>query len=130
MAGELAHLLGITEPIVLGPFGGASSIELTAARQRRGRPRLVRALRLQPAAHPRDDHAACAPRTDKPFAVNLWLPTGEEVRPRDVDLGPYLDALAPLYAAAGVSAPDRAGRVPPGDRRSARRGDGCRARRC
>ena len=37
--------------------------------------------------------------TATPFAVNLWLPTGDEVTPADVDLGPSLGALAPLYAA-------------------------------
>ena len=30
MSWKLEELLGIADPIVLGPFGGASSIELTA----------------------------------------------------------------------------------------------------
>ena len=30
MPATLENLLGIDEPIVLGPFGGASSVELTA----------------------------------------------------------------------------------------------------
>ena len=31
MTDRLAHLLGTDVPIVLGPFGGLSSVELTAA---------------------------------------------------------------------------------------------------
>lgn len=53
----------------------------------------------------RDAVAQLRTATSRPFAVNLWLPVGDEVTPADAALGPALDAMAPLYAAAGVGVP-------------------------
>ena len=100
----LEQLLGIDEPIVLGPFGGASSVELTALVSEEGGLGSY-GLYGYPAERIHDTIAQLRAATARPFAVNLWLPTGDEVTPADVDLGPYLDALAPLYAEVGAQTP-------------------------
>jgi nitronate monooxygenase len=102
----LQSLLGIDEPIVLGPFGGLSSVELTAAVSNAGglgsfglygyTPERIRAT-----------VAELRTRTARPFAVNLWMPMGTEVVPADIDLAPHLAALTPLYDRAGMTAPSR-----------------------
>jgi nitronate monooxygenase len=104
MAGDLRELFAIDEPIVLGPFGGASSVELTALVSEGGG---LGSFGLYGYSAPRihDTVAALRAATSRPFAVNLWLPTGDEVAPGEVDLDPYLGALAPLYEAAGASVP-------------------------
>jgi len=101
---SLTDLLGIDAPILLGPFGGLSSIPLTAAVSEAGG---LGGYGLYGYAAPRIAETASRLRsaTGRPFALNLWLPVGDEVAPGDVALEPFLDALAPLYAAAGVTAP-------------------------
>ena len=104
MPATLENLLGIDEPIVLGPFGGASSVELTALVSDAGG---LGSYGLYGYSAARIDETIASLRaaTSRPFAVNLWLPTGDEVAPDDLDLQPYLDALAPLYEELGVQAP-------------------------
>lgn len=104
MPATLENLLGIDEPIVLGPFGGASSIELTALVSDAGGLGSY-GLYGYSAARIQDTVASLRAATSRPFAVNLWLPTGDEVEPADLDLQPYLDALAPLYEELGVQIP-------------------------
>nr|BFF10533.1 nitronate monooxygenase [Microbacterium flavescens] len=53
-----------------------------------------------------DTIGALRAATARPFAVNIWSPTGDEVTPADVDLEPALQALAPLFDAVGVALPD------------------------
>ncbi|HYH89828.1 MAG TPA: nitronate monooxygenase, partial [Solirubrobacteraceae bacterium] len=100
----LEQLLGIDEPIVLGPFGGASSVELTALVSEEGGLGSY-GLYGYSAERIHDTIAQLRAATARPFAVNLWLPTGDEVTPADVDLSPYLDVLAPLYAEVGAQIP-------------------------
>lgn len=104
MTGPLAEVLGVAEPVVLGPFGGASSIELTATVSSAGGLGSFGLYGYAPERISRtiDDLRRA---TDRPFAVNLWLPTGDEVAPGDMDVRPFADALAPLYAAVGVDVP-------------------------
>src|SRR4051812_31175577 len=104
MAGDMRKLFGIDEPIVLGPFGGASSVELTALVSESGGLGSF-GLYGYSAQRIHDTIRALRAATSRPFAVTLWLPTGDEVAPGDVELAPYLDALAPLYEAAGASTP-------------------------
>lgn len=101
---RLTELLGIDVPVVLGPFGGLSSVELTATVSTAGG---LGSYGLYGYDGARIAEAAAALRTatDRPFALNLWLPTGDEVRPTDLDLDPYVAALAPLYAEVGVPLP-------------------------
>ncbi|MBD3940234.1 DUF561 domain-containing protein [Microbacterium sp. NEAU-LLC] len=104
MADTLQQLLGIVAPIVLGPFGGLSSIELTATVSDQGGLGSY-GLYGYDADRISDTVAALRSATSRPFAVNLWLPTGDEVAPADVDLAPALAAVAPLYEAVGLTVP-------------------------
>ena len=78
MARALQELFGIEEPIVLGPFGGLSSVELTAAVSELGG---LGSYGLYGYAPDRihDTIAQLRAATSRPFAVNVWLPTGDEV---------------------------------------------------
>jgi nitronate monooxygenase len=100
----LSEILGIRHPIVLGPFGGLSSIALTADVSEAGG---LGSYGFYGYDGPRisDTIARLRAATRHPFAVNLWLPTGDEVTPDAVDIVPLRDALAPLFAAVGVSPP-------------------------
>ncbi|KTS82525.1 2-nitropropane dioxygenase [Microbacterium testaceum] len=104
---RLENLLGIDVPIVLGPFGGLSSVALTAAVSDGGGLGSYGLYGYTP-ERIHDTIAALRAATSRPIAVNLWLPRGDEVTPADVDVDPFLRAAAPLYAAAGVAPP-----VPP-----------------
>jgi nitronate monooxygenase len=104
MPAALHDLFGIDVPVVLGPFGGLSSVELTAAVSEGGG---LGSFGLYGYAPERiaDTAARLRAVTSRPFALNLWLPTGDEVAPADVELDRFRDALAPLFAAADVDAP-------------------------
>jgi nitronate monooxygenase len=106
MPETLEKLLGIDEPIVLGAFGGLSSVELTAAVSNLGGLGSY-GLYGYSADRIHDTIASLRAATARPFAVNLWLPMGDEVTPGDIDLVPYLRALAPVYSAVGVAPPAR-----------------------
>jgi len=101
---RLANLLGIDVPIVLGPFGGLSSVGLTAAVSEAGGLGSFGLYGYTP-ERIRDTISALRAATSRPIAVNLWLPRGDEVTPADVDVEPFLRAAAPLFAAAGVTPP-------------------------
>jgi nitronate monooxygenase len=106
MRDELSTLLGITHPVILGPFGGASSVRLTAAVSELGglgsfglygydRDRI------------REVGAALRDATSGPFALNLWLPLPEPVRAGAASFADAADALRPLFAAVGAEIPER-----------------------
>ncbi len=101
----LESALGITDPIVLGPFGGLSSVELTSLVSEAGGLGSY-GLYGYSAERIHETIRALRAATGKPFAVNLWLPTGDEVAVGEVDVEAYRAVLAPLYAAAGVDAPE------------------------
>ncbi|MEV4689341.1 NAD(P)H-dependent flavin oxidoreductase [Microbacterium sp. LWH3-1.2] len=104
MPKTLRDLFGIDAPIVLGPFGGLSSIELTAAVSELGGLGSY-GLYGYSADRISDTIAALHSATRRPFAVNLWLPTGDEITPGQVDLKPAIEAVAPLYAELGLALP-------------------------
>ena len=104
MPATLQHALGIDVPVVLGPFGGLSSVELAGVVSDAGGLGSFGLYCYTP-ERVHDTISALRARTDRPFAVNVWLPTGDEVSPAEVDLGPSIAALAPLYTAAGVEPP-------------------------
>ncbi|MFB7892564.1 NAD(P)H-dependent flavin oxidoreductase [Microbacterium sp. NPDC056044] len=104
MSKTLRDLFGIDAPIVLGPFGGLSSIELTAAVSELGGLGSY-GLYGYSADRISDTIAALHSATRRPFAVNLWLPTGDEVTPGEVDLKPAIEAVAPLYDELGLAHP-------------------------
>jgi len=101
---RLTELFGVDLPIVLGPFGGLSSVELAAAVSGAGG---LGSFGLYGYGPDRiaTTIAALRAATDHPVAVNVWLPRGDEVAPADVDLAASRTALAPLSAAAGVDVP-------------------------
>lgn len=101
---RLSRLLGIDLPIVLGPFGGLSSIELTAAVSNGGGLGSFGLYGYAP-ARILETVAALRAATPRPVAVNLWMPRGDEITPADIDLEPYADAARPLFEAAGASVP-------------------------
>src|SRR5699024_2832685 len=93
---QLTDLLDIGEPILIGAFGGVSSVELTATVSDLGGLGSY-GLYGYDADRIAETVAALRAATSAPFAVNLWVPTGDEVRPSDVELGPALAAAQPLF---------------------------------
>lgn len=106
MTGDLRSLLGIDVPIVLGAFGGLSSIELTGLVSDRGG---LGSYGLYGYAPDRitDTIDALRHRTDRPFAVNFWLPLPDEPGPHD-SVAEFLTArtsMEPLFASLGLELP-------------------------
>lgn len=104
MSGSIERLLGIRHPILLGAFGGLSNVELTAAVSDAGGLGQY-GLYGYRADRIRDTAAALRAATDAPFGFNLWLPTGDEVTPAEVDVASVTAPLAPFYAELGMDAP-------------------------
>lgn len=99
-------LLGVDVPLVLGPFGGMSSIELTALVSESGGLGSYGLFGYTP-DRIADTVARLGAVTDRPFAVNLWVPAPDEVAP-GLDLRGSLAAVAPLYDELGIAAtPDQ-----------------------
>ncbi|MPV48686.1 DUF561 domain-containing protein [Pseudactinotalea sp. HY160] len=103
-AATLRALLGIDHPVVLAPFGGLSSIELTAAVSELGGLGSYGLYGYSPARIAETCEALHA-ATDRPFALNLWLPTGDEVRPGQGELDAVHAALAPFFAEVDAPVP-------------------------
>lgn len=108
---DLRTVLGIESPILLGAFGGLSSVGLTAAVSEAGG---LGAYGLYgcDGVRIRTTIAAVKDATAKPFAVNIWLPTGDEVEP-STQHPVYAQALEPFFEAVGVPAPTRPDRYLP-----------------
>ncbi|MDQ4215662.1 NAD(P)H-dependent flavin oxidoreductase [Microbacterium sp. ASV81] len=107
----MSDLLGTRIPIVLAPFGGLSSIRLVAAVSEAGGLGSY-GLYGYDGDRIRETVAAIRAATGRPFAVNIWLPTGDEVAP-----GPEHDAyaavLSPFFAEVGAEVPARPDRYLP-----------------
>lgn len=108
---DLRELLGIRHPVVLAPFGGLSSIELTAAVSNAGGLGSY-GLYGYDAPRIRETAAALRAATSAPFALNIWLPTGDEVEPGAEHDG-YAAALADLFDEVGIDPPARPDRYLP-----------------
>lgn len=102
---RLERLLGLDTPVVLGPFGGLSSVALTAAVSDGGGLGSFGLYGYTP-ERIRETITALRAATAGRIAVNLWWPRGDEVTPADVDVEPFLRAAAPLFEAAGVAPPE------------------------
>lgn len=98
---------GLDVPIVLGAFGGLSSIELTAAVSAAGGLGSY-GLYGYDADRILATAAALRAATDKPFALNAWLPYdgSEEQRPSRAEFDAWLEPLLPYYAELGVPTPE------------------------
>jgi nitronate monooxygenase len=108
---DLRALLGIRNPIVLAPFGGLSSVALTAAVSEAGGLGSY-GLYGYDAERIRTTVAALREATGAPFSLNIWLPTGDEVAPGPEHDG-YAAALADLFAEVGIELPVRPERYLP-----------------
>lgn len=97
---------GITAPIVLAPFGGLSSAALTAAVSNLGGLGSYGLYGYTP-DRIRETFAAIRALTDRPFAVNLWLPTGDEVDAATTEFDRYVAALAPFFDELDLALPQR-----------------------
>ncbi|SDH59270.1 nitronate monooxygenase [Leifsonia sp. 98AMF] len=105
------ELLGIEAPVVLGPFGGMSSVELTAAVSEAGGLGSFGLYGLS-AERIRAVGDELRLRTSRPFALNLWLPFRAPGEPdagdgfgRD-DVERAIAALRPLFDQAGAAVPE------------------------
>lgn len=103
---ELAKILGIEQPIVLGPFGGLSSVALTAAVSERGG---LGSYGLYGYDPDRIVETAAALRavTTRPFALNLWLPLDDAPEITAEEFAGYARALWPFYDELGIERPQR-----------------------
>lgn len=104
-ASALTGLLGIEAPIVLAPFGGLSSVALTARVSELGG---LGSYGLYGYDAGRILATADSLRavTDRPFALNLWLPTGSE---RDATADEYrrtAESMRPLFDEVGLDIPE------------------------
>lgn len=101
----------LEHPIVLGPFGGLSSVALAAAVSEAGGLGSY-GLYGYDGDRIRATIAELRAATTKPFAVNIWLPTGDEVEP-NAQHAIFAQALEPFYSAVGVEVPARPDRYLP-----------------
>ncbi|MDR5699206.1 NAD(P)H-dependent flavin oxidoreductase [Agromyces aerolatus] len=103
---ELTELLGVTHPVVLGPFGGASSVPLTAAVSELGGLGSF-GLYGYDGDRIREVGAALREATARPFALNLWLPMPEPARDGAAGFAEAAEAARPLFEAVGAEVPAR-----------------------
>jgi nitronate monooxygenase len=110
---RLTNLLGIEAPVVLGPFGGVSSVVLTAAVSDGGGLGSFGLYGYDGAAI-RKTAAELRAATGKPFALNLWVPNGTETNavPQE-DFEKYTAALKPYFEELGIPLPDMPARYMP-----------------
>lgn len=108
---DLRELLGIRHPIVLAPFGGLSSVALTAAVSEAGGLGSY-GLYGYDGERIRETVAALRAQTSAPFAVNVWLPTGDEVEP-GAEHDAYAAGLADFFDEVGIAPPARPERYLP-----------------
>lgn len=104
---RFTRLLGIDLPIVLGPFGGASSTTLVARVSAEGGLGSYGAYGLE-GERILAVTAEIRALTDRPFALNLWVPHdgSEEYRPSADEFARHLAPLLPYFAELGVDAPE------------------------
>jgi nitronate monooxygenase len=110
---RLTELLGTEVPVVLGPFGGVSSVELTAAVSDGGGLGSY-GLYGYTADAIRNTADQLRKATAKPFALNLWIPTGDETTSiPQADFDKYREILKPYFEEVGLPLPDMPGRYMP-----------------
>lgn len=111
---RFTSLVGIQHPIVLGPFGGLSSVQLAATVSNGGG---LGSFGLYGYTADRIHSTAAAIRelTGRPFNLNLWLPVPGEVEysPTDDEFASALTALAPYFEELGLPLPSRPDRFLP-----------------
>lgn len=101
---EFTRMLRLETPIVLAPFGGLSSVELTAAVSNGGGLGSY-GLYGYSADRIHETGAQLRAATDRPFALNLWLPTNTEPSPDPADFARARDAVADFFTELGLDLP-------------------------
>ena len=97
MTSMLAGLLRTELPIILGPFGGLSSIELTSTVSNGGGLGSY-GLYGYTAQRIQETDELLKGATDRSFAFNLWLPSDEERDPSPTDFAHARAAVAEIFA--------------------------------
>jgi len=103
---EAARRLGIKHPIILGPFGGASSEKLVALVSELGGLGSYGANPLS-GLHIKELAARLRRATQKPFAINLWVPTPDQPYREAPNFEAARDRLAPYFAELNLPLPPR-----------------------
>jgi nitronate monooxygenase len=103
---RFTQLLNIELPIVLGPFGGVSSIGLTATVSDGGGLGSFGLYGYDP-DRIRATARALDEATARPYALNLWLPIpGEEPpHPDEAQFAGFVEILKPYFEAVGMEPP-------------------------
>jgi nitronate monooxygenase len=110
---RLTDLLGIDVPVVLGPFGGVSSVALTAAVSDGGGLGSFGLYGYDGGAI-RKTAAELREATAKPFALNMWVPNGTETASLPAeDYEKYTAALKPYFEELGIPLPGMPDRYMP-----------------
>jgi nitronate monooxygenase len=107
MRRELLDLLGISEPIVLGPFGGLSSVDLVAIISEAGGLGSYGLYGYGP-DRIRETTEAIRAATSRAFALNVWHPLADDERNgagAGVGFAEAAAAMGELFRAAGVEPP-------------------------
>lgn len=102
---RLTELLGIRHPIVLGPFGGLSSVELTTTVSELGGLGSY-GLYGYDADRIRETGAPIRAATGGPFALNLWLPMATDAAPEPGAFERAVASARPFFDELGVPAPE------------------------
>lgn len=100
----LTELTGIDQPVVLAPFGGLSAVELTARVSELGGLGSYGLYGYSP-QRITDTISQLHSATARPFAVNLWLPTGDEVTPQAARTEPSRAVLEEFFTEMGLQQP-------------------------
>ena len=103
---RFTSLVGIRHPVVLGPFGGLSSVDLAATVSNGGGLGSF-GLYGYSADRIRSTAVALRERTTEPFGLNLWLPIPGEVEfsPTAEQFDRYLAPLKPYFDELGLPIP-------------------------
>lgn len=106
---EVTRRLGLQVPIIQGPFGGGlSAVDLVVAVSEAGGLGSFGVHHLAPAQILETAQAIRA-RTQRPFALNLWLPYLDSENPQisDEEFASHVELLAPYFNELGLPLPTK-----------------------
>lgn len=101
---RLTNLLGVDSPVMLGAFGGLSSVELTARVSELGGLGSY-GMYGYSSARVRETAGSLRTATARPFALNLWLPFDEPGTRRVASFDAALADLSRFFVETGVEKP-------------------------